>query len=211
MEVIGVVGDTRAGTFEAEGGWIWVPQGQWPAYELIVAARVRGEPEQVMADIKQMVWDNHPELAMAWSGLLEETVYDRWYADTSLYARLLGIFSLLALIMACVGVYGVISYTVVRRSREFGIMLSIGARPIDVIRNVFVQGGRMITIGIFGGLLGAFVLTRLAGSIFYGVDPRDPLIFALSTLLLVAIAGAAIWFPAWRAARINPVEALRVE
>lgn len=211
MEVIGVVGDTRAGTFEAEGGWIWVPQGQWPAYELIVAARVRGEPEQVMADIKQMVWEDHPELAMAWSGLLEETVHERWYAAPSLYTTLLGIFSLLALIMACVGVYGVISYTVVRRSHEFGIMLSIGARPVDVIRNVFLQGGRMITFGIVGGLAGAFVLTRLAGSIFYGVDPRDPLIFALSTLFLVTIAGAAIWFPAWRAARIDPVEALRVE
>jgi len=211
MEVVGVVGDTRAGTFDAEGGWIWVPQGQWPAYELIVAARTRGEPQAVMTAIKQMVWDDNPELAMAWSGMLEETVYDRWYADSSLYSTLLGIFAILSLIMACVGVYGVISYTVVRRSREFGIRLSIGARPIDVLRNVLLQGGRMIGIGIIAGLAGAIVLTRVAESLFFGVDPRDPVIYLLSTLLLTLIAGAAILYPAWQAARIDPVEALRVE
>jgi len=211
MEVVGVVGDTRAGTFEAEGGWIWVPQGQWPAYELIVAARTRGEPQVVMAAIKQMVWDDNPELAMAWGGMLEETVYDRWYADSSFFSSLLGIFSVLALIMACIGVYGVISYTVVRRSREFGIRLSIGARPVDVLRNVLIQGGRMIAIGIAGGLVGAFVLTRLAANLFFGVDPHDPVIYLLSTLLLTVIAGVAILYPAWQAARIDPVEALRVE
>lgn len=211
MEVIGVVGDTRAGTFQPESGWIWVPQGQWPAYELIVAARTRGEPQTMVADIKQMVWEDNPELAMQWSGMLTDTVRNRWYADSSLYSVLLGVFSVLALIMACVGVYGVISYTVVRRSREFGIRLSIGARPADVLQHVLLQGGRLIIFGIAGGLAGAFVLTRLAESMFFGVNPHDPVIYLFCTLLLAGIAGLAILFPAWRAARIDPVEALRVE
>jgi putative ABC transport system permease protein len=211
MEVIGVVSDTRAGTFQPDGGWMWVVNGQVAAYELIIAAKVRGESEQVLADMKQMVWDEHPDLALAWSGLLEETVRERWYDAPQLYSVLLGIFSILALLLACVGVYGVISYTVTRRAREFGIRLSIGARPMDVIRQVLLQGSRLILFGIIGGLIGAIVLTRLAASLFFGVDPHDPVIYLFCILLLTAIALLATWLPARRAARVDPVDALRIE
>jgi len=211
MEIIGVVADTRAGTFQPDGGWMWVVNGQVAAYELIIAARVRGESQQVLADMKQMVWDEHPDLALAWSGLLSETVRDRWYDAPQLYSVLLSIFSILALLLACVGVYGVVSYTVTRRAREFGIRFSIGARPHDVVRQVVWQGGRLIGWGVAGGLLGAIVLTRLAASLFFGVDPHDPVIYVFCTLLLTMVALLATWLPARRAARVDPVEALRTE
>jgi len=210
MEVVGVVKDTRAGTFQPDIGWIIVPQGQWPAYELILAVRTYAEPQRIMADIKQMVWDDNPELAMQWNGILDQTIRER-YSEPSQYSLLLSIFSILALIMACVGVYGVVNYSVVRRAREFGIRLSVGARPVDVVRQVMVQGGRLIMWGILGGLVGAVVLMRLASSLFFGVDPHDLGIYTLCTGVLVLIALMAIWVPAHRAARVDPVHALRVE
>ncbi len=211
MEVIGIVGDTRAGTFQPDGGWFWVVNGQVAAYELIVVARVRADAQQVLTDMKRMVWDENPELALAWSGLLAETVQDRWYDSPRLYSTLLSLFSIMALLLACVGVYGVISYTVTRRGREFGIRLSIGARPVDVIRRVMLEGGRLVLFGLAGGLLGAIVLTHLAASIFFGVNPHDPVIYVLCTLVLAVTALLATWLPARRAARIDPVEALRTE
>jgi ABC-type antimicrobial peptide transport system permease subunit len=211
MEVIGVVGDTRAGTFQPDGGWFWVANGQVAASELIVVARVRADPQQVLGDMKHMVWDEHPDLALAWCGLLTETVRDRWYATPQLYSTLLGVFAILALLLACVGVYGVISCGVARRSREFGIRLSIGAQPVDVVRRVMLDGGRLVLVGLGAGLLGAIVLTRVAASLFFGVDPHDPVIYVSCTLILAAAALLATWLPARRAARIDPVEALRGE
>ena len=209
-EVIGVVGDTRAGTFMPVSGWFYIPHGQWPSYELILAVRTQADPAAIMEHVKGLVWAVEPDLAMQWNGILSETIADR-YPEPPLYSMFLGIFALLAVIMACVGVYGVVAYSVVRRSREFGIRLSIGARPSDVVSLVLRQSGRVIMLGMAGGFLASLILMRLAASIFFGVSPYDPFVYLICALIMITITLLAMWQPAQRAAHLDPVKVLRVE
>ncbi|MFC1543626.1 ADOP family duplicated permease [Gemmatimonadota bacterium] len=209
-EVIGVVADTRAGTFMPTTGCFYLPHGQHPSYEMIVAVRTRGEPGAMIEHIKQLIWAREPDLALQWSGILTDTIRDR-YNEPSLYAAILGILSIVAIVLACVGVYGVLAYGVARRSREFGIHLAIGARPGEVLRLVLRHGGRLTAWGMAGGFLVALLLMRLAASILYGVSPYDPLVYGTCALLMIVVALAASLVPALRATRIDPVEALRAD
>jgi putative ABC transport system permease protein len=124
---------------------------------------------------------------------------------------LLGIFAAVALSLAAVGIYGVMAYNVGRRTREFGIRLALGASPLAVRRSVFRQGSAIVGIGIAGGLLGAFLLSRLLRSLLFGVGATDPLTFVLVPLALAMVALAAGYLPARRATRVDPVQVLRQE
>jgi ABC-type antimicrobial peptide transport system permease subunit len=123
----------------------------------------------------------------------------------------LGAFAGLALILAAVGLYGVVGYVVTQRTNEIGIRLALGAEPRSIQRLVVVQSLRMVLIGLSLGLVGAVVVTGIMRSLLYEVKPRDPLTFAVVTLLLVVVALAAAFIPARRAARVDPVLALRAE
>jgi ABC-type antimicrobial peptide transport system permease subunit len=128
-----------------------------------------------------------------------------------LATSLLSSFAAVALLLAAIGIYGVIAYSVGQRTREFGIRISLGARRLDVLRLVVRQGLLLAAAGIAVGLAGAFALTRLLSSLLYGVNATDPLTFAAVTGLLAAVAVAASFLPAWRATRVDPVIALRCE
>ena len=136
--------------------------------------------------------------------------------DGSLYAErlaatLLTLFGLLALSLAAVGIYGVLSYAVTERTREMGIRLALGARPRDLIKLVVRQGLTLTLIGLVIGVGASFALTRLIAKLLYGVSATDPLTFVVIPLLLTVVALLACWIPARRATRVDPLAALRYE
>jgi ABC-type antimicrobial peptide transport system permease subunit len=125
--------------------------------------------------------------------------------------RLLLTFAIAAFVLAAVGIYGVMALSVSQRVNEFGIRLALGATPSDVSRLVLRQGLRLVIAGVAIGLAGAAGLTRLLGSLLFGVEPLDPLVFGVVTLALVAVAFGACYIPARRATATEPLEALRCE
>ena len=124
---------------------------------------------------------------------------------------LLGLFSATALVLAAVGLYGVISYSVTRRTTEFGIRAALGAQPGQVRALVVGQGLRLAAVGVVVGTAGSLLATRALASLLFGVTPHDPLTFIAGSLVLLLVAFLASYLPARRAMRLNPVEALRSE
>ncbi len=134
-----------------------------------------------------------------------------WVAQRRFTTLLLGLFAAAALILALVGIYGTISYTVRRRRHEIGVRIAIGAMPRDVVAMTMRQGFRLAAIGIAAGLAGAFALTRYLRSLLFGVTETEPTMFILIPTLLLAVAMLASYLPARRGARIDPIAALRQE
>jgi putative ABC transport system permease protein len=126
-------------------------------------------------------------------------------------ATLLAVFAAVALLLAAAGVYGVMAYTVAQRSGEIGVRLALGAQVADVLTLVVGQGGRLVTVGMGFGLAGALLLARLLETMLFGIGVHDPASFVASAALLALAAAAACLVPAWRAARVNPMVALRGE
>jgi len=124
---------------------------------------------------------------------------------------LLSIFGGLALVLASVGIYGVISYAVSQRTREIGVRMALGARPADVLRMILTEGLKLVAVGVALGIAAALLLTRLLEGMIYGVSMRDPLIFVVVNLLLVTVSLSACYVPARRAMRVDPLIALRYE
>jgi ABC-type antimicrobial peptide transport system permease subunit len=127
------------------------------------------------------------------------------------YLVLLGVFAGVALILALAGLYGVMSYAVAQRTREIGIRTALGSTPSQVVNLVMRQGMGLVAVGTIVGLLGAFALTRLLGSLLYGVSPLDALTWLIVTVLLAGAAAAATFLPARRASNVEPLVAIRTD
>jgi ABC-type antimicrobial peptide transport system permease subunit len=141
---------------------------------------------------------------------MEDSI-ERSYWEQGLYGRLFGAFAVIALVLAGVGLYGVISYTVSQRTQEIGVRVALGAQRGDVVRLIVGQGAALGVIGIAIGLAGALAVTRTLRTLLFGVSPLDVTSFVGVSLALGLIALFASWIPARRAARVDPVEALRYE
>jgi putative ABC transport system permease protein len=140
-----------------------------------------------------------------------ETVRGDSIAQPRFRALLIVLFGALAMALATIGIYGVMAYSVARRTHEIGLRMALGAQNTDVLKLVLRQGMRLAVTGLMVGLIGALALTRLIAGLLYGVSATDPVTFAVVPVLLFAVALLACWIPARRATRIHPMEALRYE
>ncbi len=172
--------------------------------------RTFGDPLGVAGAIRQVVRELDPKVEVIGLRTMDDVLNDQLFQERSL-SSLVGFFSLLALALAYLGLYGTLSYGVVRRTREIGVRMALGAQEHDVLSAVIRQGMMLTLIGCGLGTILAAALTRLVSSLLYGVTPTDPLTFAATVLLLVAVAFISCWLPARRAAKIDPMVALRYE
>jgi putative ABC transport system permease protein len=175
-----------------------------------VAVRTQGKPEDMLPAVRSAVRGLDAELPVATVRTMEQWVAGN-AAQPRLNSVLLGIFAGVALLIAAVGIYGVLSYSVNQRTREIGVRMALGAPRHEVLRMIVGEGMRMGIAGIAVGLAGAVAVSRALSSMLFGVQARDPLTFASVAGILVAIALAACYFPARRATSIDPVIALRDE
>jgi predicted permease len=182
-------------------------QGYEPGVQLIVRTD-RGAP--ILGPLRQELRTLDPRVALVGVETLEQHMQLPLFPARAA-GLLLGLFGLLALLLAVVGLYGVIAYSVAQRTQEIGVRMALGARPSDVVGLVLGQGLRLTSIGMAIGALGALGVTRVLGTVLYGVSPTDPLSFAAVAVLLMLVAVAAAYVPARRATRVDPMRTLRAE
>jgi putative ABC transport system permease protein len=211
MTVVGIVGDVHEESLSRPVyPQVYLPLAQVPGRSLMVAVRSAGDPSALVPALRRAVRTIDPDLPLFQVATMEERV-SASLARPRINAVLLGGFALTALLLAAIGIYGVIAYGVVQRTRELGIRVALGARATDVLRMVIRQGMRPVLLGVTLGLAGALAGTRVLRSLLFGVGPFDPTAFGLVTLFLLLVALAATWLPARRAGRSDPMTALRVE
>jgi ABC-type antimicrobial peptide transport system permease subunit len=140
-----------------------------------------------------------------------ETVVRLTFSRQQFSAVLLGGFSVASLLLAAIGIYGLLAYSVTQRTREIGVRVALGAEPASIIRMVVASGARMVITGAAAGLAAALALSGLLKSLLFGIGPRDPLTFIAAPAIFAAVALVAAYVPARRAARVSPMEALRAE
>ena len=175
-----------------------------------LAVRTAADPLRFAPALRRAVMDLDRDQPLSRVGSMEQAISDA-VSTERFSALLLGVFASLALVLSAIGIYGVISFSVTRRTHEIGVRMALGARSTDVLRAVVGQGAVLALVGVAIGLSAAFALTRLIGSLLYGVKATDPFVFAGVSLLLIAVAALASYIPARRAARVDPMVALRYE
>ncbi|MFI5126300.1 MAG: FtsX-like permease family protein, partial [Candidatus Acidiferrales bacterium] len=196
---------------DAPGQTMFIPYAQtkWNDSESFLV-RVRAVPLMSVTAIREALHQVDPTEPLTQIETMDQVVSGS-LKDWRFHAVLLGIFAALALVIAAIGVYGVISYSIAQRTHEIGIRLALGAQRRDVLRLVVSQGARLALAGIAVGVLAAIGLTRLMASLLYGVTPTDPVTFLAVAVLLLIVALVACYIPARRAMRVDPMVALRYE
>ena len=209
--VVGVVGDVRAeGLGAAVIAESYVPYAQMPFAPMSVMVRTEGDPWELVLPLTKTVQSIDKDLPLLHVKTLDQYVSES-IADTRFESVLLGIFGALALTLTAIGVYGVISYSVMQRTREMGIRLALGAERGTIIGMIIRSGLRLVTIGVVPGLLASFLLTKLIVGLLYDVSPSDPWTFLSVSVVLIAIGLLASYIPARRAAKVDPMVVLRYE
>jgi putative ABC transport system permease protein len=211
-EIVGIVADIRESALtDAPGQTMFIPYAQtkWNDSESFVL-RERAAPLMSVPAVRDALHQVDPTEPLTEIETMNQVVSGS-LKDWRFHATMLGIFGALALFIAAIGVYGVISYSIAQRTHEIGIRVALGAQRVDVLRLVISQGARLALAGIAVGVLAAIGLTRLMASLLYGVAPTDPLTFVGVAILLAIVALLACYIPARRAMRVDPMTALRHE
>jgi putative ABC transport system permease protein len=212
LTVLGVVGRVKMDGLSLDSKRVqgYFPFAQIPNGGMTVILKAAGDPNQLIAAVRQQVRSIDPDQPI-YSIRTMDDIRAESVAPERLNLTLLSIFAGIALILAIVGIYGVMSYSVTQRTHEIGIRMAIGAQPRDVFRMVLRQGMMLALIGVGFGLIGAFGLTRLMATMLFGVEPTDPATFAAIAALLTVVALVACYVPGRRATKVDPVVSLRYE
>ncbi|HEV2736269.1 MAG TPA: ABC transporter permease, partial [Longimicrobiaceae bacterium] len=210
-EVVGVARDGKYQALDQEPtSFLYLPLAQAGADRMTLFVRARTEPGRTLAAVRREVAALDPDVpmqqAMPFSALVGMSLFPQRLAAT-----LIGAFGLLGLALAAVGIYGVLSFHVGQRTQEIGVRLALGAAAGDVVRMVLRQGLRLVAVGVALGLAAALAATRLLTGLLHGVSATDPATFLAVPALLAAVALLASWLPARRAARVDPMTALRTD
>jgi putative ABC transport system permease protein len=210
-EIVGVVRDVKRTALDEEANremYFPMAQARFPPIFMSLAVRTGGDPMQMVASVRGQVWAGDKDLPLFNIETMERLMA-KSVAPRRFNLLLLGVFALVGLTLACVGLYGVMSYTVTQRTREIGVRMAMGAKTGDVMRLIIGEGMKLALIGALLGLGGALALTRLMKTLLFGVSATDPLTFIVIAVVLSIVSLLACWIPARRATKIDPLVALR--
>ncbi len=210
FEIVGVVGDTRQGVAQDIQPTMYFPLYRGDRNDVSLVIRTRSNPAGFALPVQKIITRMDPNLPVA-DVLTMDEIIGRSTLDASFDATLLLVFAALSLILAAVGLFGVLSYIAAQRQGEIGIRIALGAQRDDVLRLMLADGLRPALFGLVLGLAASAAATRLISSLLYGTQPLDPIVYVLVTAVLLAVAAIACLVPAWRASRLDPMEALRTE
>jgi putative ABC transport system permease protein len=209
--IVGVVGNVKQESITAGASpEIYVPFSQMPMNGMTLFVRTSGKPTDLAQALRSEVFAidrNQPVYNMK---TLDQRVVETIAVSRSLMLLFSG-FALLALVLAAVGIYGIVSYAVSQRTREIGIRMALGARGVDVLRLMVKSGITLVVAGIVIGVTGALALTRFLATLLFGVTPTDTLTFVVVSIVLITVALLACLVPARRATKVDPLAALRYE
>ncbi|HEX7361512.1 MAG TPA: ABC transporter permease [Bryobacteraceae bacterium] len=209
VEIVGVVETGKYRSLsEAPHPAVFLPIAQTGTAWTTLVARTHLPPGQAIERLTKVVLDLNPQLAVTNAGSLKKQLALPLF-PARVAATVLGIFGVLAMVLAATGLFALIAYAVARRTREIGIRMALGARPSQVLSSVLRRTLVLCAIGIGLGVIAALAAGRLLSALLYGVSPHDPLTYAISVLLMIAVAFLACWRPALRAIRIDPASTLR--
>jgi ABC-type antimicrobial peptide transport system permease subunit len=205
--IVGVVGNTRSNLDGPPRQTIFVPRTQRPGFGITFFARTEQDPMLVATSVAGVVHSMEPEAPVR--TLTLDEVVGETVARPRALSVLVGVFALVALALAAVGVYGVIAYSVRERTQEIGVRMALGATATSVLRLVLGHALRLVLLGVLAGIIAAAALTRTLERLLYQVEPLDPWTFLGTALVLIVVATVASYVPARRGMRMAPVDALR--
>jgi predicted permease len=212
IEIVGICKDAKYDSLRKNPpATFYFPYRQQDgAEEMTFAVHTRMQADAIVPALRSAVASIDKDLPLQDIRTQNEQIEDTTRQER-IFASLTSGFGILALILACIGIYGIMAYTVARRTNEIGIRMALGAQSGRVLRMILREASWMAVVGVIAGLGAAVAMARLIASMLFGLKPYDPLTLGVAALLLVLVAVAASWIPAWRAAHVDPIQALRHE
>jgi putative ABC transport system permease protein len=211
LTIVGVVGDIKSDGFDtASAPHIYASGYQSPSYAEVIYLRTDGDPRSLEEAIRREVQAVDPTIPVFGVRRMDE-ILAKNLGERRFALQLLGVFAGVALLLASIGIYGVMAYTFSRRTNEIGIRMAMGAQRQDILRIALEEGALIVAFGVVSGLVGSLMLTRFLQSMLFDVKPTDPITFAAITALLAGVTLLACFIPARRATQVDPLVALRYE